>query len=75
MAPATVQHRTTAQLVEVARGLVTPGRRSFLGITGSSSRARTYGWVGSWPGTAASVATRRRRGRVRRAATAGTPSS
>ena len=37
----TVERRTTQQLVDLARGLVQPGRRTFLGITGAPGAGKS----------------------------------
>ena len=39
--PVTVERRTTQQLVEVARGLVRPGQRTFLGVTGAPGAGKS----------------------------------
>jgi pantothenate kinase len=41
MASSAVESRTTEQLVDLARTLVTPGRRSFLGITGAPGAGKS----------------------------------
>ena len=41
MTPGAVESRTTEQLVDLARALVRPGRRSFLGITGSPGAGKS----------------------------------
>ncbi|GAA3566933.1 nucleoside/nucleotide kinase family protein [Microlunatus spumicola] len=41
MATPTVERRTTEQLVALARSLVTPGRRAFLGVTGAPGAGKS----------------------------------
>ena len=41
MTPPTTESRTTEQLVDLARTLVTPGRRSLLGLTGAPGAGKS----------------------------------